>query len=175
MFAIIFALWVFVAHGQTLLTQRGDMVEMVDDGTDPALVHRSANIFAEQVGKMLKAKFIAGQPSRVLDPDVELRVYTVDDTTRYRLTWSCRIVATTEDKADWYFDRRGTLLWGKTRDAAITNVARENAVSNKGAGLRAIFPAGVMPLTFVVTSTSGSSTEGYWAITEYFLAAPRPK
>ncbi|NTV22308.1 MAG: hypothetical protein HGB03_01930 [Candidatus Yonathbacteria bacterium] len=154
------------------LTKEGDMYTLVITSKSAWDAHMSVNTFANEVGKTLKSSF----PAKVMDPDVHVRVFR-DDTgkTHYRVSCSCRIVpARKGETPDCYFDRRGALISGKTPEKALTNADAEIRDSRKIEDMRRRFPHGVIPDTFVRTSFSGSSHEGYWAIKEYFIVGPKP-
>lgn len=152
------------------VTWRGDMLELDFESSDATKAHNSANDFARLVGDELKQQF----PSRILDPDVELRVFEVGGEMRFQMIWTARIVPTSIEDADYFFDRRGSLLLGATKETACSQVDEEIADSRKVETLRRSFPHGKMPLGFVQKSVSGSFANGYWCIKEYFLVAPKP-
>jgi hypothetical protein len=135
--------------------------------------HMSANTFARLIGDRLKSSY----PAKVLDPSVHLRVFRdKDGARRYRLIWSCRIVPVSKGETpDWYFDRRGAMMSGKTPDEALAKADAEIKHSGKIANMRKRLPRGTIPPTFVRTSFSGSSEEGYWAIIEIFIVAPKQR
>lgn len=151
------------------LRQDGDRLTMAAVSSDAAEAHLSANAFAKEVGDRLKASY----PSRLVDPSVQLHVSMRDGKRQFRLTWSCRIVPSSEQDADWVFDRRGTLMPGTTPEEAARRVEDELARSGKVVLLRRSFPNGRMPGSFVSSSSSGSASEGYWHIREFFLTAPK--
>lgn len=167
MFALFYAL-LGVSMAQDLV-RTGDLLELTFTSPNGAEAHKSANRFASLVGDELKARY----PSRVLDPDVELRVFHENGEMLFRMVWSCRIVPAPEDVADYYFDRRGTLLSGPTILQARQNVQEQIGTSDKIAELRRAFPDGRIPLSFIRDTFSGSTEETYWYMTEYFLVAPR--
>jgi len=159
-------------HITSPLMKEGDMYTLVITSKSAWDAHMSVNTFANEVGKTLKSSF----PAKIIDPDVHVRVFR-DDTgkTRYRVSCSCRIVPSRHGETpDWYFDRRGALMSGKTPEKALSNADAEIARSGKIEDMRKRLPRGVIPDTFIKTSFSGSSDEGYWAIKEYFIVAPKP-
>lgn len=161
-------IWLSMAQGQTL-EQQGDLFEMSFSSSNPTEAHNSANRFASLIGDELKQRF----PSKILDPDVELRIYMQNGQKLYRLTWYCRIVPASIGDADYYFDRRGSMLAGATINEARQKVQDEIMTSKKVLSMRKSFPKGEIPFSFVRESFSGSSTEQYWLIREYFLTAPK--
>ena len=158
------------ANAQTL-QKDGDHYELMFVSPDPGKAHNSANAFAQQVGDVLKSAY----PSKVLDPTVSLRVlvFTRGGQKFYRLTWSCRIVKASVADADYYFDRRGTLLPGPTLTEAKRKVETEIERSGKVSTMRKAFTSAKIPENFIRDSFSGSSAEGYWYIKEFFLVAPK--
>ena len=155
----------------TDLTQDGDLHEMTVLMTDATVVtHDTANAFAQKVGDQLKALY----PSRVLDPRVDLKVYKHGGQQLFRITWSCRIVRSSVQDADWLFDRRGSLKSGATIALARAAVDKDILDTDKVNDLRRM-PNGRVPENFVRESRSGSSAEGFWFIREYFGTAPKPK
>ncbi len=156
------------AEAQTL-TKEGDRYELAFVSADPGKAHDSANAFADEVGKTLKSLY----PSKVVDPSVELRVFLRDGKNMYRIIWSCRIVKASVSDADYYFDRRGTLLPGSTLSEAKRNVEAEIERSQKVSSMRKNFPQGKIPEPFIQETFSGTAKEGYWYLKEFFLVAPK--
>ncbi|MDP1760148.1 MAG: hypothetical protein Q8L01_01695, partial [Candidatus Woesebacteria bacterium] len=156
------------ANAQTL-QKDGDHYELTLVSPNPGTAHNSANTFAQQVGDVLKSTY----PSKVLDPTVSLRVFMRGDQKFYRLTWSCRIVKASVADADYYFDRRGTLLSGSTLTDAKRKVETEIERSGKVSIMRKAFTSAKFPENFIRDSFSGSSAEGYWYIKEFFLVVPK--
>ena len=166
--AILLLCAVGLADAQTLQCI-GDRCTFTVESPDPKLAHDGANDFSRLVGDRLKAQY----PSQVLDPRVDLAVYILNGKKIFHLMWSVRIVRTIVPNADWQFDRRGTLLWGRTLQVARDNVEMEFKKSGKVSTMRQGFKSSNIPPSFVRDSYSGSSLEGYWYIKEYFLVAPK--
>jgi hypothetical protein len=159
----------FPASAQTL-QRTGDRYELSYVSLDPGWAHDSAEAFTHEIGNVLKNNY----PSKVLDPDVHLRVYKKNNRKLFRFVWSCRIVTATEQDADYYFDRRGTLLWGASASKARRKVNDEIRSSGKIQAMRENFGKGAsIPGDFVRDSSSGSHSEGYWYVKEFFLVAPK--
>ncbi|MEK7148058.1 MAG: hypothetical protein AAB758_02060 [Patescibacteria group bacterium] len=156
------------ANAQTL-QKDGDHYELTFISPDPGKAHDSANTFAQQVGNVLKSTY----PSRVLAPNVSLRVFMRGEQKFYRIVWSCRIVKASLADANYYFDRRGTLLSGPTLAEAKRKVETEIERSGKVSIMRKGFRSARIPESFIRDSFSGASTEGYWYIKEFFLVAPK--
>ncbi len=156
------------ANAQTF-QKDGDHYELTFVSPDPGKAHDSANTFAQQVGDALKSAY----PSKVLDPTVSIRVFIRGGQKFYRLTWNCRIVKASVADADYYFDRRGTLLPGSTLTEAKRKVETEIERSGKVSAMRKSFRSAKIPENFIRDSFSGSSAEGYWYIKEFFLVAPK--
>lgn len=156
------------AYAQTL-QKDGDRYELTFVSPDPGKAHDSANAFAQQVGDALKASY----PSKVLDPNVNLQVFVRGGQKFYRIVWSCRIVKALLIDADYYFDRRGTLLSGPTPTEAKRKVEAEIERSGKVSIMRRSFRTARIPESFIRDSFSGSAAEGYWYIKEFFLTAPK--
>lgn len=165
---LAFLLGLSSAEAQTL-QKDGDHYELTFVSPDPGKAHDSANSFAQQVGDALKSSY----PSRVLDPSVNLRVFVRGGQRFYRIVWSCRIVKASIADADYYFDRRGTLLAETTLTEAKRKVEAEIERSGKVSIMRRGFRNAKIPESFVRDSFSGSSTEGYWYLKEFFLTAPK--
>ena len=156
------------SHAETM-QKDGDRYELVFASTDAAKAHESANAFAREVGDILKSNY----PSRVLDPNVNLAVFTKNNQKVFRFVWSCRIVKASVNDADYYFDRRGTLLSGATLAQAKRNVETELAASAKVKAMRNGFKNTRIPDSFIRDSFLGSSSEGYWYVKEFFMVAPK--
>lgn len=156
------------AYAQTL-QKDGDRYELAFVSSDPGKAHDSANAFAQQVGDLLKSSY----PSKVLDPNLSLQVFMRDGQKFYRIVWSCRVVRASLVDADYYFDRRGTLLSGSTPLEAKRKVETEIERSGKVSIMRRSFRSARIPESFIRDSFSGSITEGYWYIKEFFLTAPK--
>lgn len=152
-----------------ILTKHGDRYELTVLTNRADTAHNSANAFADAVGKKLKSAY----PSRVLEPDVNLQVFINYGRKFFRLTYSCRIVRTVPHTADYYFDRRGTILSGRTPDDARRNVEQQLARSHKAALLRRSLRHGHTPNGFVRDSSAGTAATGFWYIREVFVVAPR--
>lgn len=167
-FVLVFLAGLADAKAQGLL-KIGDLYELTVTVPNQQEAHDSANTFAYEVGNVLKATY----PSKVLDPKVDLHVFMKDGQVVYRLTWSCRMVSASVTDADYYFDRRGTLLLGPTLDQAKRKVNSELKESNKVQVMRRAFKRSKIPAGFIKDSFSGSSAEGYWYIKEFFLVAPK--
>ena len=136
---------------------------------DPARAHLSANMFQEAVQVQLRKKY----PSRVVEPRIFLRVFELKGKPAFSLTWKCQIIPATPETAEYYFNRRGTMLRGRTRDEAERNVNVEVEHSGKVAEMRGLYKRSNIPATFVQDSLTGSDTDGWWYIKEYFLVAPK--
>ncbi len=139
---------------------------------DPVQGHLSANEFARQVGEQLKVHF----PSKVIDPQVELRIYRKNGVRYFEHRWSCRIVPATDSQADFFFDRRGALSSGSTLEEAKAAVKKEIESSGKVQLLIDSFEKTygnhLMPQSFVSFSYS-KDKEQFWVINEYFITARR--
>lgn len=133
--------------------------------------HNSANRFATEVGNILKSAY----PSRrVLNPSVRLEILTSNNQKLYRLIWKCNIVKSSTGDADYYFDRRGTLLPGKTLEEAKDKVEAELQKSGKVEEMRKRFGGrGKIYESFIRDSSAGSEKDGYWYIKEFFLVAQK--
>ncbi len=133
----------------------------------------SANKFEKEVGDALKDAY----PSKILDPNVILQILRINGQKLYRLYWSCRIVKAKPSEADYYFDRRGTMLPGPTLPAAKAVVEAELKSSDKVEAMRKAWEAkgkkGKIYDTFIKDSSAGSDSTGYWYIKEFFLVAPK--
>ncbi len=167
-FSFAFLTGLSSANAQTL-QKDGGHYELTFVSPNPGKAHDSVNAFAEQVGDVLKSTY----PSKVLDPTVSLRVFIRNGQKFYRLTWSCRIVKASVSDADYYFDRRGTLLSGSTLTEAKRKVETEIERSDKVSIMRKSLKSAKIPENFIRDSFSGSSAEGYWYIKEFFLVAPK--
>ncbi len=148
--------------------ENGDC-EFVFSSNDPGKAHESANTFADEVGKLLKREY----PSRILNPRLKLEVSGAGTKKNYRIRWNCKILKTTPENADYYFDRRGTLLSGKTLNEAKQKVEAELARSQKVEIMRKGFKHPNIPPSFIQDSFSGSENEGYWYIKEIFMVASK--
>jgi hypothetical protein len=155
--------------GAETIQKSGDVYKLAFTSADASRAHMSANVFVREVGNALKASY----PSKVLDPNVNLTVLTKNGRKLFYLVWSCRIVRASINEADYYFDRRGTLLGGATPKIAKLGVEAEIATSRKVQAMRKSFRNSRIPESFIRNSSSGSRAEGYWHIKEYFLVAPR--
>jgi hypothetical protein len=151
------------------LKRDGDLYTLTFVSSNPSLAHLSANIFAREVGNVLKTSY----PSRVIDPSVNLHVFARTGKKFYQLTWMCRILRADTASADYYFDRRGSLLYGRTLVETEEKVEKELAQSKKVQVLHSSFPRGRIPEDFIRDSFSGSRQDGYWYIKEFFLVAPK--
>jgi hypothetical protein len=172
-YAVILLLVGFTACAQSpqVIHQDGDLYTLTRVSTDAAQGHLSGNDFEAEIGKTLKAQY----PSRILEPRVELRTFHKGAQIYFGYRWVCRIVATTPDKADFYFTRRGTVMSGKTVEEAKAAVEREIQSSQKVQKVIDSFNKQYgnhnMPLSFVRSSWAGSSEEGFWYIQEFFITA----
>ena len=151
------------------LQRDGDHFELVFTSKDAGKAHASANVFARDIGDILKVSY----PSKVLDPSIRLTVFTRNNQKLFRLVWSCRVVRTSANDADYYFDRRGTLLWGVTPAEAKRKVGTEIETSRKVWAMHQNFRGAKIPKSFIQDSISGSRSEGYWYLKEFFMVAPR--
>lgn len=143
--------------------------EFVFTSANPDEAHNSANVFSREVGNALKATY----PSKILLPNVKLEVININGQRSYRFTWTCKIVKSSETEANYYFDRRGTMLSGKTLSEAKTKVEAELEKSGKVQTMRKGFKNANMPASFIKDSFSGSDREGYWYVKEFFMVAPK--
>jgi len=168
---VILTCFTGLAHAQTLdCPKNTDRCTLILEMPRAGIAHdASANTFQDLVGKRLKALY----PSKVLDPRIDLVVYKDNDQFIWRFTWTCRIVKATPQDADWYFDRRGTLLLGPTPDVARNRVDAEISASQKVTEMRQHYHLPNVPQSFIRDSFSGSNAEGWWYVKEYFLVAPR--
>jgi hypothetical protein len=167
-FAIFFFTGFSNMYAQNLVKD-GDHYEFVFISADAGKAHTSADVFATQVGTTLKIEY----PSRILNPAVDLAVFIRNNAKIFRFTWSCRIVKTSPENADYYFDRRGTLLFGKTLTEVKRNVEIDVERSGKIWAMRKNFRGAKIPESFIRDSFAGSSLEGYWYVKEFFLVAPK--
>lgn len=170
LFALLVALISFARAEAQVVQKNGDLYELSFTSHNPTEVHGSANAFAQQIGDVLKYSY----PSKVIDPSVRLQIFEKDSQKYYRLIWSCRIVkVSTVAEADYYFDRRGTLLPGTTLAEARSRVEAELQSSDKVSKMRAAFRGGKIPVSFIRDSFAGSAASKYWYIKEFFLVAPK--
>ena len=152
-----------------LVNVGGDLYELVYESSNGGDAHFSANVFSDKVGDVLKARY----PSKILDPDVQLRVYSIDGAVRFRMRWNCRIVKSSEAGAVLHFDRRGSMLSGAGIDEARAAVIADIENNRKPQEMSARYKDPSIPPSFVRDSRSGSTAEGYWYIREIFLVASR--
>jgi hypothetical protein len=171
---VLFISFIFLAGPSSAYAQAlqkdGDHYELTFVSPYPDKAHDSAVVFADLVGQTLKSSY----PSKLLDPSVTLRVFTRVGQKFYRLTYVCRIVKSSEQDADYIFFRQGTLLSGKTLVEAKRQVEAELKKSGKVEAMRKAFVGASIPENFIRDSFSGSTSEGFWYVKEFFLVAPKP-
>lgn len=137
--------------------------------------HNTGNIFAREVGHVLKQQY----PSRIWKPAIHLSISSVNGEARYLLTWSCSIrpVKVTGKnrniRADYYFDRRGTMRPGETLREARASVEHEIRESRKVILALSSIPRARVPNGFVQEAQARSPGGGYWYLQEYFIIAPK--
>lgn len=152
------------------LMQKGDSYALTATSPDPAQGHLSGNEFAKQVGILLKKQY----PSKVADPRIQLKVFRKAGVIYFQHVWSCKILKTDPGDADYFFDRRGTLLKGNSLKAARSAVQQEIQTSQKVQQLITSFEREFgnhrMPNSFVSESCS-ELDDSFWCIEEYFIAA----
>lgn len=170
--AILLLCAVSPADAQSL-TCVGDRCTLMFESANSKEAHDSANDFSRLVGDRLKAQY----PRQILDPRVDLTIYILNGVKTFRVVWSVRLVKTQIYNADWQFDRRGSLRPGKTLDEAAAKVEDDIRKTGKVDEMRAKYPGKKtnIPPSFVRSSYSGSSLEGYWWIKEYFMTVPKFK
>lgn len=148
-----------VAHGQLLECNSTGRCTMTAQSSSAAEVHLSANAFAQTVGDQLKRTW----PSKVVDATVKI----IRSGNAWQLTWSCRIVPATKDRADWKFDRRGSLQSAPTQLQVLDLIDRDVWANRKN-----IPPAPEWrTLNTFTACTLWSASE--WCIKEYFYTAPK--
>ncbi len=170
LFLVLFLGFVEVSAQQKLEKVGPDRYELRFASLSPAGAHLSANDFAREVGNLLKEQY----PAKVLEPKVSLSIGTSWGEVSYQFSWSCRIVKTTPEKADYYFDRRGTMGYAKTLKEAQFQVDAEIVRSGKVHRLQQTFPRGIIYNTFVKKVFVYSKQDNdWWCLKEYFLVAPK--
>ncbi len=159
--------------------QREDVsehIEYSETSQDGAEAHKSGNIFADKVGKTLQENLKNGNPSKVTNPRVEIFVTDNITTgiTEFKFRWSCDIRPCEPKDADSHFDRRGTLLSGKTEEEALRKIENELKSSQKVQkmmdGFDKAYGEHKMPNSFVSMSVCfhGGTC---WAAREFFCTA----
>lgn len=142
-------------------------------GESPKQAHLSANDFAEQAGKFLKDNY----PSEIIKPKLTMAIRFVDQKEVFHFVWSCKIVPTTPDKAQFYFDRRGTVASGKTKEEAVSNVNNEIAASRKVEDVKEKFQIAYgnysMPDNFILNASTTSRDGQHWYIAEYLITSQK--
>lgn len=151
---------------------------VIRESSDPMKAYESAKIFVEQVEQLLKNNY----PSRVEDPTVKLKIYSRNGKIIYQFTWSCQVTACEKSEADWYFDRRGTMLSGKSMFEAFRKVEKDLAQTGKIRKLKARYDSPTlfggcgghrMPDSFVSTCYAHDD-KAWWCVREFFITAPKP-
>ncbi len=155
------------------------IVKISRSGTDPKNVHESANDFSLAVGRYLKGNY----PSRVTDVVVTIsaNIEPLTDGSNYTIKWSAKIEPCDSVDADYFFDRRGTLLSGPTEVEAIKAVQKEIEVSGKVESMINNFDETYgnhrMTEDYVSVSTvclnHQSGKNVWWCLKEYFCTAKK--
>ncbi|MEI7741262.1 MAG: hypothetical protein WCJ29_02040 [bacterium] len=150
----------------------GDIIVLSAESGDPQKVHGSANDFARLVGERLKSEF----PRKVVNPNVELRIWKRDGKYVYLLLWSARLIPVRPEQADCYFDRRGTMVSGISLEAADKALKaieeKEKKLETARADFQTKFGNSSSPTSFTRISYVGSGMEKMaWVIQESFLTA----
>jgi hypothetical protein len=148
-------------------------VPVISSHRDPGQAHMGANDFAKQVGNLLKERY----PSKVEGLKVTLTINILGGEELYHLSYFCYVVPTTPDQAQYYFDRRGTILSGKTDEDAKNKVNAQINNTNKIGKLKESFQKTYgnyyMPDEFVLDSASKSQDGKSWYVKEYFITAQK--
>lgn len=150
-------------------------------GIKPEKVHESGNEFAKTVGALLKAHY----PAKVVEVRATFSIVNGPPINigPYRIDWYARIEKTDSANADYYFDRRGTLLSGPSEASACNAVETELQMSKKVQSMMDDFDKAFgghrMPKEFVTRSTACQSFEigsdMWWCLEEYFCTSPKLK
>lgn len=160
------------AVGAFALTQnREAIVGFTLSGTNPQSVHDSANSFATDVGNKLKEMY----PARVAEVSVGPSVFLMKDKTTlvHMFAWRAKIVSCPAEKADYYFDRRGTYLGGA--DKLSLESATQKETGKKVSELEKSFTSlyGKPRKAGKSTKTMKNPQGGFWVLEEVFIAAPK--
>ncbi len=142
---------------------------------DGGEAHKSGNDFANKVGNILEENWKNGQPSKVVNPKVQIFVENVQGKTEFKFSWHCEIEKCEAKDADRHFDRRGTLLSGSTLDEAKQKVEAELKSSGKVTemmqGFDRVYGGHKMPHSFVSESSSETEDGKWWYTKEFFCTA----
>jgi hypothetical protein len=143
--------------------------EYIYESGDGAEAHKSGNEFANRVGNILKQQY----PSRIENPSVRIEV----SDQKFKFIWNCNFVKCEERDADYYFDRRGTLLSGANAQIAHNNVEAELRQSGKVQQMMDSFDLKYgghkMPNSFVSESISQPAGGKVWCVREFFCTAKK--
>lgn len=146
-----------------------ERAEYVFESSDGAEAHKSGNEFANRVGNILKSQY----PSKIENPAVKIEV--TDH--KFQFIWHCNFVRCAEEDADYYFDRRGTLLSGENAQIAHDNVEAELKQSGKVQHMIELFNLKYgghrMPDSFVSESISEPIKGKVWCVREFFCTAKK--
>lgn len=161
-----------VAYGEEVLNKHVEHEGVSFNGDE---AHKSGNAFADKVGNALKENWKNSRPSKVKNPRVKISMRNTDGKTEFKFTWQCDIENCEAKDADRYFDRRGTLLCGKTLEEAKLKVEAELGSSNKVNEMMQdfdrVYGKHKMPLSFVSESHSQSADGIHWYVKEFFCTA----
>jgi hypothetical protein len=137
--------------------------------------HKSGNDFANKVGGVLQENLKNGQPSKVINPTVKISVKNINGKAEFKFSWHCDIKSCEAKDADQHFDRRGTLLSGRTLEEAKQKVEAELRSSDKVnkmmRGFDRTYGGHKMPYSFVSESSSQEADGTWWYIKEFFCTA----
>jgi hypothetical protein len=137
--------------------------------------HKSGNYFADKVGNLLQENWKNGTPSKVTHPSVKVSVRDLGGKTEFKFNWHCDIETCERKDADLHFDRRGTLLSGRTLDEAKQKVEAElhssNKVNDMMQSFDRIYGEHKMPVSFVGESSAQTSNGTWWYVKEFFCTA----
>lgn len=144
-------------------------VSISSKSSDPEIVHESANDFQTAVGNYLKANY----PSKVKNVSAAL---TIDTLGIYSINWAAEIEPADSMTADYYFDRKGTLMSGQTRTKAIEEADMEIQISSKVQIMMdqfdQVYGNHRIPKSFIVQSLASTPEKNeWWCLKEYFCAA----
>jgi hypothetical protein len=79
-----------------------------------------------------------------------------------------------ERDRDWFFDRRGSLLWGPSQESACKNAKEHVRASKKVEDMRKRLSHAKIYESFIKTKSTRNVASGYYCVQEYFAVAPRP-
>lgn len=148
-----------------------ERAEYTFESRDGAEAHKSGNEFAKRVGETLKQQY----PSKVENPSVSIEVVEEAGVAKFKFTWRCNFAKSKKEEADYYFDRRGTLLSGETPEIAHNNVEAELKQSGKVQQMMDAFDLQYgnhrMPNSFVSESVSQPVKGKVWCVREFFCTA----